>query len=136
MYLESLKMNYEGWLWLYGSWIYNYLHVCNQCLSPLKLWIWISIRRGVIDTTLCDTVCQWLATGQGFSLCSPVSPTNKTDCHIAEILLVDHVFELWLCQTKDYKIGCFCTLYKQKCASYTLINYKRLHSILKIYIYF
>ena len=28
-----------SWLdgsWYYGSWIYNYL--CNQCLSPLKLW--------------------------------------------------------------------------------------------------
>jgi uncharacterized protein (DUF2062 family) len=25
------------WSWLYGSWIYNYLH--NQCLSPLKLWV-------------------------------------------------------------------------------------------------
>jgi hypothetical protein len=24
--------------WSYGSWIYNYL--CNQCLSPLKLWVW------------------------------------------------------------------------------------------------
>jgi hypothetical protein len=23
--------------WLYHSWIYNYL--CNQCLSPLKLWV-------------------------------------------------------------------------------------------------
>jgi len=23
--------------WSYGSWIYNYL--CNQCLSPLKLWV-------------------------------------------------------------------------------------------------
>ena len=27
-----------SWSWLYGSWIYNYL--CNQCLSPLKLWVW------------------------------------------------------------------------------------------------
>jgi len=26
-----------SWLWSYGSWIYNYL--CNQCLSPLKLWV-------------------------------------------------------------------------------------------------
>ena len=26
-----------SWSWLYGSWIYNYL--CNQCLSPLKLWV-------------------------------------------------------------------------------------------------
>ena len=25
-----------SWSWSYGSWIYNYL--CNQCLSPLKLW--------------------------------------------------------------------------------------------------
>ena len=30
---------FEGpsWSWSYGSWIYNYL--CNQCLSPLKLWV-------------------------------------------------------------------------------------------------
>ena len=29
------------WPWSYGSWIYNY--PCNQCLSPLKLWVWIPI---------------------------------------------------------------------------------------------
>jgi len=38
-----------SWPWSYGSWIYNYL--CNQCLSPLMLWVWISIR--VRCTTLC-----------------------------------------------------------------------------------
>ena len=32
--------------------------------------------RGVIDTTLCDKVCQWLATGRWFSQCTPVSSTN------------------------------------------------------------
>jgi hypothetical protein len=33
-------------------------------------------------------VCQRLATGQWFSMCTPVSFTNKTDRHnIAEILL-------------------------------------------------
>jgi len=26
-----------SWPWSYGSWIYHYL--CNQCLSPLKLWV-------------------------------------------------------------------------------------------------
>ena len=31
-------------------------------------------RRGVLDTTLCDKVCQWLATGRWFSLGTPVSP--------------------------------------------------------------
>ena len=40
------------------------------------------------DTTLCDKVCQWLATGQWFSSGTPVSSTNKTDRHdITGILL-------------------------------------------------
>ena len=51
---------YEGQSWpcSYGSWIYNYL-------SPLMLWLRILIR--VRCTTLCDKVCQWLATGRWFS---------------------------------------------------------------------
>ena len=44
--------------------------------------------RGVRNTTLCDKVCQWLATGQWFSLGTLVSSTDKTDRNdIAEILL-------------------------------------------------
>jgi hypothetical protein len=44
--------------------------------------------RGVFDTTLCDKVCQWLATGKWFSPGTPASSTNKTDRHdIAVILL-------------------------------------------------
>ena len=74
------------WLWSYGSWIYNYLW--NQCLSPLMLWIRTALRLGVLDTTLCDKVCQWLVAGRWFSLGTLDSSTNKTDCHnIAEILL-------------------------------------------------
>jgi hypothetical protein len=34
--------------------------------------------RGVLDTTLCDKVCQWLVTGQWFSPGTSVSSTNKT----------------------------------------------------------
>jgi hypothetical protein len=50
-----------------------------RCLSPLRLRVWTSLRWGVLDTILCDKVCLWL---------SPVSSTNKTDCHnITEILL-------------------------------------------------
>ena len=50
------------------------------------LWVRISIRARC--TTLCDKVCQWLATGRWFSLGPPVSSTNKTDRHdITEILL-------------------------------------------------
>jgi hypothetical protein len=70
--------------WSYGSWIYNYL--CNQCLSPLMLWVLISIRARY--TILCDKVCQWLATGWWFSPGPPVSSTNKTyRQNITEILL-------------------------------------------------
>jgi hypothetical protein len=40
-----------------------------------------------IDTTLCDKVCQSLATGLWLSLGTLVSSTNKSDCHdITEIL--------------------------------------------------
>ena len=60
--------------------------VCNQCLSPLMLWVRISIRARC--TTLCDKVFQWFATGQGFFPGPLVSSTNKTDHHnITEILL-------------------------------------------------
>ena len=77
-------MGRVSWPWSYGSWIYNYL--CNRCLLPLMFWVQILIR--VRCTTLCDKVCQWLAAGWWFSPGTPVSSTNKTDCHnIAEILL-------------------------------------------------
>jgi len=73
-----------SWPWSYGGWIYNYL--CNQWLLSLMLWVQILIRAGC--ATLCDKVCQWLASGRWFSPGPPVSSTNKTDRHdIAEILL-------------------------------------------------
>ena len=71
---------------MYGSWIYNYLW--NQCLSPLMLWVRISIRARCTALHVCDKVCEWLVTGQWFSPGPPVSSTNKTDSHdITEILL-------------------------------------------------
>ena len=46
------------------SWSWKKLDLlCNQCLSPLTLRVRIPHRRGVLDTTLCDKVCQWLAAG-------------------------------------------------------------------------
>jgi len=67
---------------------YHHAHdwVNTQCQLPPMLWVRISIRTRC--TTLCDNVCQWLATDRWFSLGSPVSSTNKTDRHdITEILL-------------------------------------------------
>ena len=57
--------------------LYNYL--CIQFLLPLTLWVRIPLRRGVLDSTLCENVCQWLAAGRWFSPGTPVSSTNKTD---------------------------------------------------------
>ena len=76
-----------GLSWSYGSWIYNYL--CNQCLSVSPLtWDRTPLMQGVLDTTSCDKVCQWLAAGRWFSPGTPVSAINKTDHqNITEILL-------------------------------------------------
>ena len=53
-------------------------HLKYLCVEPII----------IICCSLCDQVCQWLATGQWFSPGTPVSSTNKTDRHnITEILL-------------------------------------------------
>ena len=42
---------------------------------------WLGVKR-------CDKVCQWLVAGRWFSPGTPVSATNKTDCHnISRMLL-------------------------------------------------
>ena len=62
----------EQFLWLCSCVVSH--HWCCEFKSP--------------SGRLCDTVCQWLATGWWFSPGLPVSFINKTDCHdIAEILL-------------------------------------------------
>jgi hypothetical protein len=38
---DSHMKKRHSWSWFYGSWIYNYL--CNQFLSPLKLWVRIPL---------------------------------------------------------------------------------------------
>ena len=73
-------------VWSYGSWIYN--NIYNQYLSPLKLWVRISLRRDVPYTTLCDKVWKWLMAGWWFSPGTTISSINKTERHhISEILL-------------------------------------------------
>jgi hypothetical protein len=87
-YLETESHDKKGTSWSrsHGSWIYT--HLCNQCLLSLTLWVRIPLRRGVLDTTLCDKVCQWLAAGLWFSPGSPFFSINKTDHHDkTEILL-------------------------------------------------
>ena len=80
-----LLLQGPSWSWSCRSWIYDYL--CNQYLSPLTFWARIRLRRVVLDTTLCDKVCQWLAKGRWISPGTPISSTNKTYHNdMAEIL--------------------------------------------------
>ena len=48
---------------------------------PITTNIVSSNLAQVRSTTLCDKVCQWIAIGRWFSLSTPVSSTNKADCH-------------------------------------------------------
>jgi hypothetical protein len=108
-----------GRSWLYSSWIYNY--ICNQCLSPPTLWVRIPLKWGVLDTTLCDKVSQWLAIGQWFSPDTPVSSTNKTDhMHdITEILLKLSLNTIN--QTKPESCNCLFIEFCAKHIDYNLI---------------
>ena len=50
--------------------------------------LWVRVSIGARFATLCDGVCQWLATGWWFSPVTPVSSTNGADCGcMAGILL-------------------------------------------------
>ena len=88
---QAINMTYlkqlTSWLWWCGSSIYNYL--CNHYISPLKVNEFESRSwRCVLDTTICDEVCQWFATGRWFSPGTSVSSTNKTDRYdLNEIVL-------------------------------------------------
>ena len=87
MFISTILIyeKWPSWSWLYGSWIYNYL--CNQWISPLTFGVRIALNWCVLETTLCDKVYQWLATGWCFFLvlrCHPPIKTNRHD--IAEIL--------------------------------------------------
>jgi hypothetical protein len=58
------------------------VHITTKGVSLNPAWL------GVLDTTLCDKVYQWLAAGLWFSPGTLVSFINKTNSHdIAEILL-------------------------------------------------
>jgi hypothetical protein len=54
------------WSSSHGGWIYKAYH---HLRCEFKSWC-------VLDTTLCDKVCQWLAAGQWL-----IFSTNKTDRH-------------------------------------------------------
>ena len=72
-------------MWSYGSWITTTCAVSpyhhQSCeFEPCSWW-------GVLDATLCDKVCQWLATGQWFF--SGYLRNNSTVFEELEVSIVD-----------------------------------------------
>jgi hypothetical protein len=63
------------------------------------------LRRGLLDTTLCDQVCQSLAADQWFSLDTPASSTNKTDHHDINEILLYLIFLIGFIMLNAYLIG-------------------------------
>jgi hypothetical protein len=57
--------------------ILNICLVCPICANRFNVYRHFNMKhcswQGVLDTTLCDKICQCLATGRWFSLCTPVS---------------------------------------------------------------
>jgi hypothetical protein len=89
--------------------LFTYIYL--PFVSPRSLRVQIPLRQGVLDTTLCDKVCQWLATGRWFSPGIPVSSTNKTDCHnITEIVLKVALNTITL--IPKYKLLYFCNIWE------------------------
>ena len=80
----------EDWQYMCLSYLTSFLRrfTSTCCLSiTTNVVSWNPVSwRGVLNTTLCDEVCQWLTTGRWFSPATPASSTNKTDCYnITEI---------------------------------------------------
>jgi hypothetical protein len=63
-----------SWSWLYGSWSYNYL--CNQCLSPLKLYV--------------SSLIQIIPIPKSTNLCS-----YSLMLHVKQIPNIHYWFGLW-----------------------------------------
>jgi hypothetical protein len=100
-----------SWWWSYGSWIYNYL--CNQCLSPLTLWVQTLLKRGVLDTLLCDKDYQLLVAGRWISQGTPVSIISPFKFWTATIFLHAHLQVVYYKCVKFHKNpwkGGLCTL--------------------------
>ena len=79
----------------------------------------IPLRRCVLDTTLCDQVCQWLAAGRWFSPDTHVPSTNNSNRHdITEILLntINNPQQVKIIKQCDKSLSHVLTMYTIKCS--------------------
>jgi hypothetical protein len=113
----------------YDLLIYAWLISWGQMLEQVVYDI-----KGVLDTTLYDKVCQWVAAGRWFSPGTTVSSTNKTDCpDIAEILLKVALNTITLTLISFYKYFYFTLLIMWNTKQYhtvgTITNTKQYHTV-------
>ena len=100
-------------IYMYG-WIISWGQKLEKVVYDIK---------GVLDTTLNDKVCQWLAAGRWFSPGTTVSSTNKTDCpDIAEILLKVALNTITLTLISFYKYFYFTLLIMWKTKQYHTVG--------------
>jgi len=83
----DIKIVYEGRRGL-DRMVVGYTTTYAICAYHYYCCDFAGILLRVRCTTLCDKVCQWLATGRWFSLGTPVSSTNKINRHDASDILL------------------------------------------------
>jgi len=71
-------------------------------VSPQQLWIWITLKRGVLDTTFCDNDYRWLMAGPWFSSGTPGFFTNKTDSQDITTILVQVALNIIILTLKHF----------------------------------
>jgi hypothetical protein len=85
VFILQPRSSYLTFIFLFSRFHFDDLQLPMQ---SLKLWVRITLRRGVLNTTLCDKACQWLTEGRWFYPGTPISSINKIDHHdIVERLL-------------------------------------------------
>ena len=118
----TIKLDTRNYFWLFNTKIH--LLIISDIISPPTLSVLILLRLGVLNATLCDQVCQWLAAGHWFSLDTLVASTNKTDRHnITRKLLKVALNTITPNPFNNYfEISCFTSKDKHKNVNSTLDN--------------
>jgi hypothetical protein len=96
--------NYEGasWAWSYGSWIGN--NLCSQCLSPLKLWVFIPLMAKCTRYNIMWQVCQWLTACRWYKFVSDLRHVGGTSLSVTYGMSVVQVCQ-WLTACRWFPPG-------------------------------